>query len=263
MSTTRVVRQARRTVMSKMRSNKPGAPRRDHEVSAAGNPRASVDPLRHWMHDGLRGLAQGSAVLAVGCEQAFLAPQLAEYAAEVTVLDTSGAQIGQLGRRFPEISFAQHDPANPLPFARDTFDAVWCCDFLDRIFDPTVVLRELHRVLVPGGRLLVTVPDHGSLRHQVRTYFNPGDALPANVRIREFTKRSLAKLMQEGGFAAVQTESVSPLQGTADGFLPRNLLLRAKKGRGVQLMSASAPRAGALGAGRRVARGCANPARAA
>lgn len=64
-----------------------------------GNPWSVIARLRHWMHDGLRPLAPDAAVLAVGCEQAFLAPQLAEYSADVTVLDTSGAQIGQFSRR--------------------------------------------------------------------------------------------------------------------------------------------------------------------
>lgn len=244
------VRRTRRTAMPKMPSHSSGGQRGDHDFSAPAITRAAVDPLRRWRLESVRGLPGGTAVLAVGCEQAFLAPQLAECAADVTVLDTSGAQLGQLARRFPEISFFQHDPASPLPFARDTFGAIWCCDLLDRVFDPTTIAAELHRVIAPGGRLLVTVPDHGGLRHGLSPLFNPGETSVSNPRIRQFTQRSLGKLLREAGFTAMRSATSAAVQRAADGFFPRTLLLRGKKGRGVQLMpAASRPSVTAGGAG--------------
>ncbi len=205
-----------------------------------GNLSSVIARLRHWMHDGLRPLAPEAAVLAVGCEQAFLAPQLVEYSADVTVLDTSGAQIGQLGRRFPEISFLQHDPARCLPFAPARFEAVWCGEFLDRIFDPAAALRELHRVLVPGGRLLVTVPDYGSVRPMWTTFF-PGDESSAvNPRIGQFSRGSLAKLVRAAGFTEVHAMSAGAPRRAASG--PRQLLLKARKSLVVQDVKAPARR---------------------
>jgi ubiquinone/menaquinone biosynthesis C-methylase UbiE len=46
--------------------------------------------------------------------------------------------------------------ANELPFKDDTFDAVTCIEALEFMPDPHRVLRELVRVLRPGGVLLVT-----------------------------------------------------------------------------------------------------------
>jgi ubiquinone/menaquinone biosynthesis C-methylase UbiE len=47
-------------------------------------------------------------------------------------------------------------PAENLPFADDTFDVVTCLEALEFMADPKVVLREMVRVLRPGGLLLTT-----------------------------------------------------------------------------------------------------------
>src|SRR5581483_5808705 len=167
-----------------------------HLSSRRGRP----DHCRQWLHDALCDLPEGAVILALGCEEAFLAPHLLEYASDVTVLDTSGGQIAQLARRFPEISFLPHQPHAPLPFAHDTFDAIWCCDILDRVFDPAAALRDMNRVLAPGGRLLATVPDAGAMRAALQA-MRPQDEASANIpRIRSFTRRALARLVREAGF---------------------------------------------------------------
>lgn len=47
-------------------------------------------------------------------------------------------------------------PAENLPFADDAFDVVTCLEALEFMSQPEVVLRELVRVLRPGGLLLIT-----------------------------------------------------------------------------------------------------------
>ena len=186
--------------------------------------------LRRFMHESLADLPRASTVLAIGCEEAFLAPQLADYSADVTVLDTSGTQIAQLARRFPEISFLRHNPANPLPFAHGTFDAIWCCEYLDRVFDPARALHEMYRVLKPGGRLLVTVPDHGRVRTMLIALFNwEGHFAPENPRIRHFTRQTLVKLAREVGFSDIEVARSGAVRRIAGQLVPRTLLLRAKK----------------------------------
>jgi SAM-dependent methyltransferase len=45
-----------------------------------------------------------------------------------------------------------------LPFADDTFGAIECDAVLEHVRDPETAVRELHRVLKPGGELHVVVP---------------------------------------------------------------------------------------------------------
>lgn len=45
-----------------------------------------------------------------------------------------------------------------LPFADESFDCVICAELLEHIRNPIDVLKEVYRVLRPGGTLLLTVP---------------------------------------------------------------------------------------------------------
>lgn len=45
-----------------------------------------------------------------------------------------------------------------FPFADSSFQGVLCNQVLEHVFTPEEFLREIHRVLAPGGRLVLTVP---------------------------------------------------------------------------------------------------------
>lgn len=46
----------------------------------------------------------------------------------------------------------------PLPFADESFDFVECIDILEHVREFPDVMRELHRIIAPGGRLRVLGP---------------------------------------------------------------------------------------------------------
>jgi len=47
-----------------------------------------------------------------------------------------------------------------FPYSDDFFDIVLCCELLEHLaLDPTHMLVEIHRVLKPGGRVLITTPN--------------------------------------------------------------------------------------------------------
>jgi ubiquinone/menaquinone biosynthesis C-methylase UbiE len=94
--------------------------------------------------------------------------------------------------------------AQRLPFDDASFDTVVCCLGLCTIPDPRRALAEMHRALVPGGRLLLL--DH------VRSTWPPvyaGQWLLEQVTGRTageyFTRRQLP-LVTEAGFELVESE---------------------------------------------------------
>jgi SAM-dependent methyltransferase len=67
--------------------------------------------------------------------------------------------------------------ATALPFASATFDVVVAFDVIEHCEPESVALSEIERVLVPGGRLLMSVPayqwawtHHDDLNHHHRRY---------------------------------------------------------------------------------------------
>ena len=57
-----------------------------------------------------------------------------------------------------KITLIKHDLTQPLPFENNSFDAVTSLANLEHLENPSQVLQEIHRVLKPGGILLLTAP---------------------------------------------------------------------------------------------------------
>lgn len=56
------------------------------------------------------------------------------------------------------VSFNTVDAGTRLPFPDGSFDAVFCNDAINHLPDRAAVLRDWHRLLRPGGRVLFTDP---------------------------------------------------------------------------------------------------------
>jgi len=50
-----------------------------------------------------------------------------------------------------------------MPFADHSFDKICCSEVIEHVLDPTAVLRELHRVIKPDGRLVITIPNERNM----------------------------------------------------------------------------------------------------
>jgi demethylmenaquinone methyltransferase/2-methoxy-6-polyprenyl-1,4-benzoquinol methylase len=79
---------------------------------------------------------------------------LAKSGAHVVAADFSAGMIEVGKRKHPRIEFVQAD-AMELPFKTGEFDAVTISFGLRNIVDPKKALKEMYRVLKPGGRLVI------------------------------------------------------------------------------------------------------------
>lgn len=73
--------------------------------------------------------------------------------------------------RYGKIDYVSDATDIPVPDA--SFDAIFCTEVIEHVLEPIKVIRELSRILRPGGRLLITAP-LGSGLHQEPHHFYGG-----------------------------------------------------------------------------------------
>lgn len=76
--------------------------------------------------------------------------------------------------------------ATDLKFNDNTFDSILCTQVLEHVYDHHGMMKEINRVLKPGGHILLTVPFAWELHEEPHDYFR-------------FTKHALKTLFEEAG----------------------------------------------------------------
>lgn len=128
----------------------------------------------------------------------------------LTGIDWSAEMVRHAGARAAasglRVDLRQAD-ATALPFEDHAFDAVVCTFSLCCIPDVRRTLTEAHRVLRPGGRLLLA--DHvASTNPLLRTLQHAADLVSVPLRGEHFTRRPLLTV-RDLGYEVVETGRLS------------------------------------------------------
>lgn len=120
--------------------------------------------------------------------------------AAVTCLDISSRMLDKLRKRTEkarpsqQVNFVLADITQPVPLEDDSFQLVIVQSVIEHLPDIAPAFSQMHRMLEPGGTLMVSDICDGFW----------GRLFAGVFRVRSFTKRKIGDALQTAGFENVQ-----------------------------------------------------------
>jgi len=136
-------------------------------------------------------------ILDVGCGTGTILTYLAAYG-NAQGVDIDEEAVGYCHER--GLLDVRLGAAATLPFDDGCFDLVTALDVLEHLEDDTAALREIGRVLRPGGQLLMTVPAHR---------FMWGDQDEVNMHQRRYVAAEVRDRLTATGFQVLRLSYIN------------------------------------------------------
>lgn len=167
---------------------------------------AAIEPGHFWFESRNALIAwamrayfpRARTLLEVGCGTGFVLqglrrafPHLA-----ITASDALPGGLETARQRVPDAEIRQQDARAVEDVAR--FDVACAFDVIEHVVEDDVVLRRLHAAVVPGGGLIVTVPQHQWLWSDADEYAH---------HVRRYSRRQLQDRIETAGFEVIRTTS--------------------------------------------------------
>jgi SAM-dependent methyltransferase len=167
-----------------------------------------------WHHHKFRRIVKEigdvSRHLDFGCGPGTLTGLLPQRISAVGV-DIAASQLSYAEKHYagPNREFIRIDSPQ-LPFPDQSVDSISCVEVIEHLelgLSGTI-FSEFGRVLKPGGKLIVTTPNYGSLWPLVELMVNRFSKVSYEEQhITRFTRASLKALLKQSGFSSVEVSS--------------------------------------------------------
>ncbi|MFZ4289098.1 class I SAM-dependent methyltransferase [Variovorax sp. HJSM1_2] len=138
------------------------------------------------------------SLLEIGCGTAYVLSGIAKAYPEAR-LQGSEIFVAGLGfalERLPAADFVQMD-ARQIPY-REEFDVIGAFDVIEHIEEDQQVLSQMYDALKPGGRILITVPQHSWLWSETDEYA---------CHVRRYSAAELHSKIELAGFKIERSTS--------------------------------------------------------
>lgn len=148
-------------------------------------------------------LAAPMRLLDIGCGAGHLLRWLArQSAAQFHGLDISIGSLRRAHEFMPTMGWTAGS-AESLPYRSNTFHRIVCNGSAHHIVNKRAAFLEMHRVMKPGGRLILHEPAATPFTTAIRKAFARSDKYESPVDLahkEDFTARSAEVLLRESGF---------------------------------------------------------------
>lgn len=163
----------------------------------------------------------GRTWLDAGCGSGVLSRELAARGADVIAMDGSPAMLEEArrgaARPHEHIRYQLIDSIERLPLPDGAVDGVLCSSVLEYVEKPAAALAEFHRVLRPGGILMLTVPNRLSAIRGMQTAARTLGRLVGvsaydylSVSLHSYSRGSIRRTLQRAGFEVEESCLFSP-----------------------------------------------------
>lgn len=88
-----------------------------------------------------------------------------------------------------------------IPFKAASFDSAMCLDVIGHLREPGEVVREIRRVLKPGGRLVISAVETDKLMKELEIELGPEEYRP-------FTQKQVEKILRRAGLSVDEVKRV-------------------------------------------------------
>ena len=102
------------------------------------------------------------------------------------------------------VTWYQADLNDSLPLGSGLFQAVMCSEVIEHLENPRGLMREIARLLMPGGRLFLTTPNQECLRSYatllVRGHYGQFQDRDYPAHITALLRKDMQRILAESGF---------------------------------------------------------------
>ncbi len=168
-------------------------------------------------------------LLEIGCGSGQILKKMQQMGWQVEGVDFDPSAVENARNKGLQVRFGALEAQN---YPNDHFDVIFMSHLIEHAHDPLKILREAHRILKPGGELILITPNNESLGHRLFKEAWRGLEVPRHLYI--FTLKALLVLSQEAGFKV------------------KNLKITVRNARGIYLASRSIQKAVKAGRGKAV-----------
>lgn len=141
-----------------------------------------------------KNFIKGKVVLDVGCWTGQFERLAYKSAKKMVAIDSNSEAISFAKKNLSDVEF-KVATAEKLPFSNSYFDTVFLMDVLEHVTKGSErqILRQIHRVLKPGGNLIIITPH----KHLLSILLDPAYFL---IGHRHYSMKEISEMLTETSF---------------------------------------------------------------